>query len=70
MCKNCIFLSIKSLYYELGKLCSVFVHVCSVHMWYVSLLPILFLSFSSASPQTLLIHLNQSVRKKQTKPKI
>lgn len=28
MCESCIFLSMKSLYDELEKVCSVFVHMC------------------------------------------
>lgn len=72
MCESCIFLSMKSLYDELEKMCSVFVQVyvlCACGPT-VSLLPILlFSSLLYLLGNTLLSPLNQSVRKKKNKNK-
>ena len=43
MCESCVFLSMKSLYDELDKVCSVSVHVLCVHVWSNSLIASLLL---------------------------
>lgn len=70
MCESCIFLSMKSLYDELEKVCSVFVHVLCVHVWSNSLIashPSVVLS--SVSPQKYTSLSCEPVRKKKTKTK-